>query len=264
MSFASLFSPPPNGPADSDKVWRYIDLPKFLDLLSTRTLFASTFAGLGGDDPWEGLWTEEFLRRQHDWHSGKRVDPDTPRTREQVERANKAIADMQAGQAAQREQWVVSCWRLHQRESDAMWKAYTKLDLSVAIQTTFGRLREQLRAYGDASPDLTVFGRVGYDVPQGENSLHPFLHKRTEYDTDGEVRFVMHATRTPIVRGGVRIDVDVDQLVEKVWISPRGSLQPWFVESVTKLCEVHGLSARVELSSISRKPEVPFDDPPPA
>ena len=256
MPFTSLFGASPAGPSDTAKLWRYVDLPKLLDMLASGTLFAPSFAKLDADDPWEGLYSEEFLKRQHDWWSGARVEPNVPRTREQLERANIGVRDMQEAQMRQRENAAVSCWRLHERESDAMWKAYTRLDLSVAIQTTYGHLYREFKAFGESTADLVVLGPVGYDMKQGENMLHAFLHKRAEYDTDEEVRLVV-LQPGPVQCGGVRIKVDIKTLVERVWISPKGSQQTWFVDAVTDLCRRHGLAAPVERSVISRRPTVP-------
>lgn len=122
-------------PADLDvKLWRYVDLSKFLHLVQNRQLHFCRADRLG--DPFEGSSTRPTRDAIFQQLS---ADPDV--TEDVVNEYMSRLAMItQLG----RQENYISCWHAADHESAAMWSLYSQSFESVALQTTFSKLAEQL------------------------------------------------------------------------------------------------------------------------
>ena len=106
----------------NSRIWRYMDFAKFVSMLETQCLFFSRLDCLG--DPFEGTVTtphnERFLSRVT-----------SKSQREEFENMCKIV----------RTHIFVSCWNLSEHENDALWKIYGLSKESVAVRTSYGKLR---------------------------------------------------------------------------------------------------------------------------
>jgi hypothetical protein len=114
-------------------IWRYMDVPKFLSMLTTRSLWFSRADSF--EDKWEGL-------SQHSPYRSKR--PATPaatyweQTIEKNKRWRKSLCKLV----------FINSWTLD-AESIPMWKIYGSFDKGIAIQSSTERFRKHV--------DLTKF-----------------------------------------------------------------------------------------------------------
>ena len=187
-----------------------MDFTKFVSLLECKSLFFSRVDRLG--DPFEGSLTNriiEYVRAGKTWSGG----PD----------------GHLKFRRALREWLCVNCWHMNEQESAAMWKVYTQTAESVAIVSSYRRLRDAIDASGAPLPQIFI-GQVSYvdyatvEIPV-ENMLWPYMHKRRSFAHERELRAI-YATwpgdleidpdkpRSP--PAGHRFSVDLDRLVESV------------------------------------------------
>src|SRR5258706_8063344 len=99
-----LWRPPP----DDARLWRYIDFPKYVSMLTCRGLWFSRSDLLG--DPFEGAmsWPAVVERREMFTQFG----PDLPMAIDNYELLRAAAV-----------KWVyVNCWHLSPHESAAIWR----------------------------------------------------------------------------------------------------------------------------------------------
>lgn len=234
-------------PTDEDVfVWRYMSLEKFLDLISTRSIYFSRSDLLG--DPYEGSYPRKNVEirseiyKQYEEKVRKMMIEDMPRTTRKL-----------------REFVYVNCWNMSEYESAAMWDLYGRSGGSVAIRTTYSRLRDTF----PGEVNLGLINYIDYDIhPINEgNILVPFMHKRKSFSHESEIRGVilkfpeakegidiLRSTTVP----GLRINIDIDKLVESVFVSP--ACPDWIlgvVESVSKKFE---LKVDIKRSSIDADP----------
>jgi hypothetical protein len=214
-------------PEQGSQIWRYQTLPKLLDLLDTRRLFlcrASKF-----EDRFEGAIPN--LIDAYLTGARRRMEPE-------------AYANFRNGRVEARKLMTVSCWHLSEHESAAMWTIYGLNGEGVAIKSSVARLTAALpqrppsSAQADTLPIL--IGKVEYIdyadwVFDPLNPYEPFIHKRQAYQHERELRAVAMITLSEeqtsttakpdfeISEGGLAIAVDVEQLIEAVYISPLGS-----------------------------------------
>jgi hypothetical protein len=115
------------------KIWRYLDFPKFVALLESKSLFfcrADLFL-----DKHEGSFTKSSVEfRERIWRENMPSIPDA---------AFKQITEMHSFQKQEeRNNFYINCWHMNNHESAAMWELYGTRGQSIAIQSTYRTLRE--------------------------------------------------------------------------------------------------------------------------
>ena len=119
---------------EDQKIWRYLDLLKFIDLLETQELFFSRADKLGDD--FEGTYTKKAWEQREKifkiWEDNGGKDGEIQKFREMYERGT--IYTIQ--------NFFVNCWHMNDFESAAMWRLYLKSNEGIAIQSTFRRLKK--------------------------------------------------------------------------------------------------------------------------
>lgn len=232
------------------KIWRYLDWPKFLGLLETNQL---TFAQLDlMPDKFEGAPAEESIV------ASLAALPDIGMTERQWRRLANDSYFMN------RYQCFVSCWHMSNHESAAMWAQYS--NKGIAIRSTYQQLRESVE--GDPRP--IHVGRVEYAnnlvQPTGlGNTLVHVFRKRTYFDYEKELRAVV-MNRYPDAGGSaedqlkaaivgpktLQVGVDLHRLVEAVFVSP--FMPDWERNLVAQVLERYGLRAPIHPSFIDKLP----------
>jgi hypothetical protein len=167
-------------PQDMDLcLWRYLDLAKFLSMLSTSSV-AFVRADLLGDE-WEGALTASMARARDQEIARVEALPPQPVT---------AIPFDAASRKAMRESAYISCWRMSPTEDAAMWGVYA--GRGIAIRTTFRHLVDAI------DPACTVMaGKVHYvdfdsdEFPPEDTLYSALMYKRIEFEFDRELRLAV-------------------------------------------------------------------------
>lgn len=162
-----VFTPPADVNA---KIWRYMDLSKYLSLLECGALYFSRADKLG--DPYEGAMS----------HSNRQMRPSV-----YGDAIHASAFEMRAFQLQWERQWTfVNCWHMNEHESDAMWRIYARTTDAVAIQSTYAKLFQVL----PSQAFLGVVKYIDYDsewMPEG-NLFYSFAHKRKSFEHERELR----------------------------------------------------------------------------
>jgi len=223
------------------KIWRYMNLPKLVSMISTGSLWLSRADLL--DDP----------------HEGARGPMNAAKRREIYgEDATQIIRALERSGPMMRRCVYVSCWHMAEIESVAMWKAYTTTGHGVAVYSTFRKL---LNGVTDGK---TFFaGVVKYVDPStqcvGENHmLTPFVHKRKSFEYEREVRLLYPAFDSgwqdpaSVLPLGLPFEVDLARVIDGVRVSPD---QPrWFVNAVASVVAKFNLNVEVAQSDLDADP----------
>jgi hypothetical protein len=179
-------------PDDNQIIWKYMDFTKFVSLLDKQALFFPTIKTLRHADTWEGTWSNfEF---------SEVVSSDT--SAENIQRLKDLFFSVSSEIASQ--QIAVSCWFMNDHESTGMWRSYITGREGIAIQTTFGQLKNCLEVERKDYPRLAdrflgkpieinagVIEYVDWDhPPQNENSKKQFMYKAKWFDYERELRLM--------------------------------------------------------------------------
>ncbi len=217
-------------PDRKEVIWRYLDFPKFVSFLQSRSLYFSRSDLLG--DPLEGSVTRGM---SEEWKDHPQVSN---------------LLKKFAGAA------FVNCWHLGAHESMAMWRGYGGTH-AVAIQSTFGALDEAVPAVAPDGFEIYI-GAIRYIDHSSTvsrmklehlNAFEPFMYKNVVYAHENELRaiFLNHhldSKRPP----GYSIPSDLSKLVIGVVISP---LAPdWFYKVVSDLVKKYEFDFPVTISGV--------------
>lgn len=224
-----------NPPSDVNvPVWRYLDVDKFTDLVTSRTLYLARADRFS--DKFEGLLPAA--------------------TKAQWPSLAEWIRDA-------RSQTFVSCWQLNTHESDLMWTGYLGGKKGVVVQTTYQRLTAALATCREA----VFVGTIGYmdyedsvleEWKRHPNIFAPILHKRLEYKDDREIRVVLNTMSDTALRArgagetGVRIPIDVDVLIDQVRLMPGAAAD--LAQQVSEALRSAGLNKPVVASALDKSP----------
>lgn len=275
-------------PQKDSKLWKFVDIPKFLSILTDSCIFFPTLATHSQGDPFEcALWPAKRyadlsvneLRRMAYMYSAELPRPDSFKVQdtqfkdfgEFVKRANRnelirQVMFMERHYFLRR--IVCTCWHESPDESDAMWKIYSASN-GVAIESSIIRVAKSVDGYAKAvaGVERTNFQieRVEYfDDSDLKNASGvyvrcPWLLKRKAFSHEREIRMFKSVPPHEKLAGGIAIRFDLDKLITGIALSP---FNPDHVNAglrkVTELLRPE-LVGRVRISSHMQKPV--FDSP---
>jgi len=230
-------SPPAN-----TRLWRYMDLTKFVSMISSGCLYFPRADLLG--DEWEG-----YVRpRDALCITDGIVVVNTENYATNIYSAMRKIC-------------YVSCWHKNSGESAAMWKLYLKSNEGIAIQTTAKRLRDSL---ANARESIILASVTYTDYVARSPLLHTafgqFLSKRLSFEHEREVRAATLANFGPAQQPpGLAIPVDLNTLIEEVFVSP--NTDRWVKDAIQSILERFNLDRTLRSSSLSETPWWNFKGP---
>lgn len=220
------------------KIWRYMNLYKFEDLLRTRTLYCTQIDRFG--DRLEGTRTQRsFERGMKRWIARYAAEH-----RMGIELSFPSALHVEdLSRSISRQAVFASCWHKNKRESARMWKHYGQE--GVAIQSTIGRLLESTKGHEDryiVHVQSVVY--VDHTLDDSDED-EAFIYKDSSYSHEREVRaFVMRIGD----RGGgekpsdlpdyLRPPCDLETLIVSVHLPP----QSQHFDEVRALLDGAGLS----------------------
>lgn len=242
------------------KLWRYMDMSKFISMLEDSSLYFSRIDMLG--DPFEASYP---IKNENFWDEEKvtkiNSDKDPKRLKEMMLLMNAKIRERAK---IHRYALFVNCWHKNENESAAMWKIYAKTNESICIVTSFGKLRNCL-------PDhiqITPIQYIDYENDHMDDwSIHaPYMFKRKSFEYENEIRAIFEKYPKGVQVGnetkihlstdtnpkGIKVKINLNDLIEFVYISP--SSPTWFLEMVIKLCIRYGIEKIPQKSHLDKDP----------
>ena len=170
-----------------------------------------------------------------------------------------------------RETTYINCWHGGEAESAAMWRLYGTSAGSVVLQSKYEKLVKTLP--DDVYMDETCIGSVYVGMVQykdynsigdwipGGNIMHPFIHKRKEFEHEKEVRAFIWTmegfSKERREKGGykplgIKVDINIEQLVDTIRVQP--TTPDWARNAIERLLAKYGLSTKVMPSQIDLDP----------
>lgn len=254
---------PPKSP--DAKIWRYMDLAKFLFLLDRSCLYFTRVDTLSEFDPFEGYYTHrnlDFDNLKFEQLSEKFKESSGLKNKklfEQVVRANKSLRNFVKNE---RSTTYVNSWHIKEHESAAMWKIYLNSNEGIAIQSTYRRLIASLSSYSDFDIFIGKIKYIDYEkeeIPHG-NLLSPFMYKRKNFEHEDELRSLIwtrQGGKNPqgdkfLAEFGLYVQTDIQLLIENIFVVP--SAPPWILEIIRSVTNKFGLSKEVRQSNLASTP----------
>ena len=210
-------------------IWKYLDLSKFLDLLTSEKLFMSRSDKF--EDQYEGTFSEPTFEEI------KKLSIDNP--------------DFLNYYKTHREKVAISSWHINEYESFAMWQIFTQNSEGLAIQSTIGRLQESLVLETNFKQYIGEVNYIDYKkehIPF-DDMFFPFLFKRKSFQYEGEVRLITDIGDSNIkINEGLKIKVEINRLMGKIYIHPKS--ENWYKNLVIQLVKQLGFDFKIEKSDL--------------
>lgn len=246
-------------PDDNVPVWRYMSIPKFLALIHSNALYfhrADKF-----QDIYEGSFTQGSLENHfREWGEDDSYN---------LIHLSQRIPNHS----------YVSCWHASEHESAALWEIYGAKDGAIAIKSSIGTLKRLFpritKHEGDTIVDQQI-ARVQYinyktEHPYINDLAGPLCYKRNAFSYENEIRIIyMKLPTTPSKNDnnsngraiaidevssatGINIPVDLNELIESVFIAPSS---PGYLKSaISDIMKRFELSCGCQQSSLDDIPE---------
>ncbi|TBF85827.1 hypothetical protein [Rhizobium leguminosarum] len=230
-------------PDENAKIWRYMDLAKFISLLQKKSLYFTRADKF--EDQFEGSWPVPNVIARN-----LILPPGLPT--ESIPGWNELNLHRADFNRQFRTWCAVNCWHMNEYESAAMWKLYVQAGDGIAIQSTYARLRDSI-----SSEEEVFIGAVNYidyekHAIDAGNVLSSIVHKRTSFSHESELRaVVVHwpSRQHSSIEHGVAVPIDLKRLVQKVYVSPSAS--NWFADLLQPLIVQYGFDFAVNHSSMN-------------
>lgn len=237
------------------KIWRYMDLTKFLDLILNQEIYLRRIDKF--QDVYEGFVSAKF--RDMAYKSYADLAEPLGKSKEDAEKLsslhinNQLLLPMYS---------YASCWYIGEEESAAMWKLYGETKNCIAILTSVAKLNDAL--ISDNNNAVVHIKEVTYyeddKRPESINWLNPLFEKRSSFKYEQELRvlyflsegltLISHPNNLnpPDKKSinnpdGIKLKINLTTLVDRVYISPEADLH--FKELVERLLD------KVDLQNIS-------------
>lgn len=252
----SRHSAPVIFPETNYAIAKYLDLTKFLSLISTQSLFFSRLDKL--EDHFEGTISKpseqlrkEFYQTMHENTGFKKLSDE--------EIQEKIIEDYEFDDKMKTLK-TVCCWNKYNVESTALWKIYSNMHQGIMIKSNINSL---ISAFSTTEEDLSLseVKYINYNtdyMPVG-NTMFPVIHKHHSFKYEEEIRVIYTVDFTngmvydwskEKVEYGKYIKVDLNELIEEIIISPYSD--NWYVELIKDLCLKYNIKKSIKRSEISR------------
>ncbi|MES2649888.1 MAG: hypothetical protein V4717_23630 [Bacteroidota bacterium] len=240
-------APPPEA-----LLWRYQDIPRYIDLLLKQQLFFSRANRF--EDPFEG----KYLLQQKAGQLKEKAKESlgVPGEKEEVNVVEE-VRQLAVQYERKRSYVTVNSWHNNSTENYAMWRIYGQGTYGLAIQTNYQRLKD---AFQKTSKEIYI-GKVNYyevecDSKSYENELMAFLHKRNIYAYENEVRccYVLDENENDFnwdeqdTYDGVFVNVDLETLIERIYISPYSP--QWIRDIIAGLNDKFGINKEIVHSTV--------------
>lgn len=203
-------------PHDDTIIWKYMDLFKFLDLISTNKLFMLKITEFIDKSDGKDHNTIESFKEK----SNPRVHISLEENYELIKKVNDQVRGLT----------FVNCWHINDYESSVMWDSYSNSNGGVAIKTTIGKIKKSIIDERDVYISPVQYSNL---PPAVGSAFYPLIQKSEIYRDERELR-LLHSDLSKINIGVnekfIKIDVNVDELIDEVYFHP---LTPeWVVESL--------------------------------
>jgi hypothetical protein len=222
---------------DKSPLRRYMDLPKFVDLLRTRSLYLRRADGFS--DRFEGALTPSVRAMIDSLRDSGRP----------VESADVFYERCRKGT-------FVSCWTFGEKDNMALWQLFGGTKSSVAITTTAGRLTRLCMGWSEDAfvekvkyidhfkdPNMVV-GRY--------SDLLCFKHEAFDFEREVRLMISIQSDWQHNPTGVYRPILDLADLITAVVVAP--DAESWFFALVQDLIRRYELKVPVRKSQLAELP----------
>lgn len=258
---------------DETPIWRYMDLPKFVAMLASKTQWFAKAALF--EDGYEGFCQVSPREMPLNNPLAKCITRTNAEGETALISLTQMLADVSKLSAAYfenaREHLYVNSWCLAD-ESMAMWQIYGAAGCGIALRSSIGQYRRAAKF--NVREEQYTFDMVKYDIDPGLNPALKFdfgegpvpapglgvwerllriaFHKRKCYEYEREWRAALYQDARPGC-SGCNIEFDLNELISAVYLGPRAD--DFLLAVVDSVMQKFELTRPLERSGLLQPPE---------
>ncbi len=209
------------------KIWRYIDLAKFVNMIATGTVRFTCISEF--KDPYEGWLPRSYIKALMDLN--RSYLDQMQQTRDAIAahypHADPAHLDAIVRYGERRlnmlqllretnAKFGATCWHINDHESEAMWQLYGPAGNGIAIESTQARLESAMQGDGIHIDRVRYMNFDDDPIEKGHRHIMPFI-KRASFAHEQELRAIV---KLPAPGKGTAIACDMNTLIAKIHIAP--------------------------------------------
>lgn len=232
------------------KIWRYMDLAKFISLISNKSLYFTNFEKF--NDPYEFYLPEIYNKSLNTIReeNSKRVYEEAKRNIKKFENIDPekysiamktldsilkdSLLKQKNIEKEVKEKFGVSCWHINDYENEALWKIYTNQGQGIAIETSVKKLEQSLDYHRKIILDKVRYENFDTCIFEKNHQNYWGYIKRKAFEYEKEYRAIVLLDEEYFGKG-CYIKADLNILIEKIHISP--VMPKYFLDSIKYLCQ---------------------------
>lgn len=211
-------------------LWRYMSLPKFLDLITTQTLYFSTNTQLITGDPYEGtlpFFTDFLFNLDKDckmlMNNPNNLSSDIKLLTEGLNTKDISLKINDI-----RDKTFINCWHINDDENYLMWQSYAPESGGVAIVTDIFSLIEAIEADVEIEAVPIKYNTRDFNKSETYKIVDDYkelallvklssLYKREFFKGENELRLIYQFGNNN------RVGVKLDKLIKHIYLSPKST-----------------------------------------
>lgn len=242
-------------PKEDQIISKYIDLTKFLSLLSKKSLFFCRLDKL--EDQFEGMTASRNYDHRINWYRETNHLMQKPLNDEEI---ISRVEHLYEYDKKVKEVYCVCCWNKADQENAALWKIYSDFGKGIMIKSKVSNLINALRE----TPQEIWISEIKYldyvkDLMKDGNTFYPIIHKQNAYDYEGEIRLIYNVDFPQIgktydwskeeIKEGKLLSVDLNLLKDEIIVGPFSP--KWMTDLIIELADKYDLKKPVVKSKLS-------------
>lgn len=211
-------------------LWRYMSLPKFLDLITTQEIYFATNSQLITGDPYEGtlpFFTDFLFNFDNERETFiNKLSADSQELKPFLENIQSKGLSLKINNI--RDNTFINCWHINDDENHLMWQSYAPESGAIAVVTDVCSLIEAIETdieieavpitYNSKVFNQTVTDKNLDDEQELKNLVKlSSLYKKEFFKGENELRLIYQFGNTN------RIKVRLDKLIKHIYLSPKST-----------------------------------------
>ena len=220
-------------PVNDQRIYRYMDLWKFIDLLQRKSLYFCRADKL--QDEYEGTYSRFQIEEVM-------IEPLKKRAPTLIAQEMKQIESL-------RKNFFINCWCMSEIDTHLMWKTHIISCPGLAIQSTYHFLRTSIdmMEVGEYYPiEISIvkyYDQIETGVINWYDGFDAFVNKDVHFHLDNELRALCRFNTTDYSMNHIYIEIHLSTLIESIIVSPGAPGE--FVECVRNLMINYGLKDKI-------------------
>jgi hypothetical protein len=195
----------PNG-----KIWRYMNIYKFKDLIDTNSLYFTRCDYFQKDDSLEGKYTNTFQKR-------------FPHIQ------NPDLTEI-----------FINCWHINENQNSQMWDNYGADGVALLsnYQSLMDSFTDDVYSFYSATDPIRAVRVKYYDFKTQATRNLPYLNKHVDFLHERELRVIISENQGSI-KNFIKPKVDIKTLIKAVYINPKTRTDLY--QEISKICSKYSL-----------------------